>query len=233
MSPNEEARSDQQVQEMFSRIAPHYDLLNRLMTGWQDIRWRRFVIGKTNLPQDGYLLDLGTGTGDLAREALKQYPSAHPVAADFSLRMMRIGKENHLKPKGTWTAAHAGKLPFPENTFDAVVSGFLLRNLSDLMGSLREQYRVLKPEGRFVVLDTTKPSQNPFSPAVRFYLYTVIPALGKWVAGLEDDYTYLPESMDNFLRAEELLAYLAAVGYKKLEFKRFMLDTVAVHWGVK
>ena len=143
------------VQEMFSRIARHYDLMNRVMTAGQDIRWRKAVIGLAGLPAGGWLLDLGAGTGDLAREALRQQPSGHILAADFTLEMMRVGQERSQRqplPAGrlVWSAADATRLPFPERTFEAVVSGFLLRNVNDVPGCLAEQYRVLKPGGRLV-----------------------------------------------------------------------------------
>lgn len=233
MGPNQQADSEGQLKDMFSRVAPHYNLLNRIMTGGQDRHWRRFVIQKAALPEGGLLLDLGTGTGDLARETLKQYPHAHPVAVDFSLEMMRVGRQKYKKPDGTWAVAHALRIPFPNNTFDAVVSGFLLRNLTDLMAGLREQYRVLKPGGKFVALETTQHPQTFLSPLIDFYLHKIIPTLGKWIAGKKIAYTYLPRSMNHFLGAERLLAYLAAAGYKKLEFQRFMFGTVAVHWGEK
>ncbi len=224
---------EQQLRDMFSRLAPRYNLLNRLMTGGRDRHWRQFAIQKADVPEGGHLLDLGTGTGDLARETLRQHPHARPVAVDFSLEMMRVGRHKYKKPDGTWTVAHALHIPFPADTFDAVVSGFLLRNLNDIMASLREQHRVLKPGGTFVALETTQRPRTFLSPLIDLYLYKVIPTLGKWIAGKKIAYTYLPTSMDHFLRAEKLLAYLAAVGFKKLEFQRFMFGTVAVHWGEK
>ena len=113
------------VQMMFAQIAPRYDLMNRLMTGGQDVFWRRDVISRTKLPPNGRMLDLGTGTGDLIREALSQYPDCQAVAADFTLEMMNIGKlstEPMLQIR--WSAADALQLPFPTETFDAVVSAF-------------------------------------------------------------------------------------------------------------
>src|SRR5512146_2614440 len=132
------------VQNMFTQIARRYDLMNRLMTGGQDIRWRKQVIRLANIPRGGRLLDLGTGTGDLTREALRQAPSCRPISADFTLGMMQAG-QRLPGPALTWSCADALSLPFPDESFDALVSGFLLRNVVDPPRALREQYRVLKP----------------------------------------------------------------------------------------
>ena len=226
------------VQEMFSRIARHYDLMNRVMTAGQDIRWRRMVIGLTGLPADGWLLDLGAGTGDLAREALRQQPFGHIVAADFTLEMMRVGQERSrrqpLSVSGlVWSAANATQLPFPERTFEAVVSGFLLRNVTDLPRSLAEQYRVLKPGGRLVALDTTPPPRTPLAPLIRLHLHTVIPALGRLIAGQAEAYQYLPDSTEGFLEPEQLADRLQETGFQDVRFQRMMFGTIAIHWARK
>jgi demethylmenaquinone methyltransferase/2-methoxy-6-polyprenyl-1,4-benzoquinol methylase len=225
--------SPRSVQTMFTRIASHYDLMNRLMTAGQDLAWREMVIRRATLPKQGRLLDLGTGTGDLARLALRQYPGCQPVAVDFSLGMMRLGKR---RPRGSrlhWAASDALQLPFPSETFAAVVSAFLLRNLSDLTRCLREQYRVLQPGGRIVTLDTTPPRHKLVSPLVRFHLHTLIPFMGRLVARDEDAYRYLGASTESFLEAGQLAHALVSVGFQEVGFQTMMLGTVAIHWGHK
>jgi demethylmenaquinone methyltransferase / 2-methoxy-6-polyprenyl-1,4-benzoquinol methylase len=222
------------VQQLFGRIARRYDLMNRVMTAGQDTHWRRAVIGLASLPEGGWLLDLGAGTGDLAREALRQQPSAQIVAADFTLEMMRVGQENsRLRPlpagRLVWSAADATRLPFPEQTFEAVVSGFLLRNVNDVRGCLAEQYRVLKPGGRLVALDTTPPTRSPLAPLIRIHLHTVIPALGRWIAGQAEAYQYLPDSTEGFLEAEQLASRLQETGFQEVRFQRRMFGTIAIH----
>lgn len=221
------------VQEMFARISSRYDLMNRLMTAGQDIRWRREVIRRAELPPAGRLLDLGAGTGDLARETRRQQPSGLPVAADFTLEMMRVGKANPASAAFPWVAADALCLPFPPEMFDSVVSGFLLRNVIDLPQALREQGRVLRPGGTLVILDTTRPPRNLLSPLIRFHLRYVIPALGRLVAGAGEAYTYLPDSTQSFLTAEQLAEELWLAGFSQVGFRRLMLGTVAIHWGKK
>ena len=141
-SPNEHARY---VRDLFSRIAGRYDLMNRLMTAGQDVVWRKEVIRLAGLQAGKALLDIGAGTGDLSQEAQRQQPGAKVFAADFTLEMMQVGQRRGNVHN--WLAADALKLPFPDGVFEAVVSGFLVRNVASVEGSLAEQFRVLKDGG--------------------------------------------------------------------------------------
>lgn len=229
---NAQTERARRVQAMFGRIAPRYDLMNRLMTGGQDVAWRKRVIELARLAPGSRLLDLGAGTGDLSREALRQSPGCLPLAADFTLEMMQAGR---ALPGSDfpWSAADALNLPLPDASFDAVVSGFLLRNVVDLPRALREQYRVLKPGGRFVALDTTRPRSSLVSPFIRFHMNRVIPFLGGLLTGEREAYVYLPQTSQNFLAAEDLLAQVQGAGFQNADFKRLMFGTVAIHWGQK
>ncbi len=222
-----------QVRAMFARIARRYDLMNRLMTAGQDLRWRREVIQRASLPPHARLLDLGAGTGDLAFEALRQQPTCQPVAGDFTLEMMQVGHQRPLGKLVTWAGTDALALPFPDNTFDAVVSGFLLRNVADLDRALQEQFRVLKPGGRWVALDTTRPRRNLFWPLVQIHFWVVIPLLGWVFAGDPGAYRYLPDSTVHFLSAEDLAQRLTQVGFQEVGFTRRMFGTIAIHWAIK
>jgi len=215
---------------MFSTIAKRYDLMNRLMTGGQDIRWRKQVIQRARLAKNSRLLDIGTGTGDLAREALAQFPQARVIAADFTLEMMRVGQNRGAL---NFSSADALRLPFEDSAFDAVVSGFLMRNVIDLQVALQEQYRVLKKGGRIVILDTTRPKKNILSPFIRLHMHVIIPALGKLLTGVSDAYHYLPDSTEGFVTAENLASRMAALGFKKLSYERLMFGTIAIHSGEK
>lgn len=218
------------VQGMFTRIAKRYDIMNRLMTGGQDIRWRKKVIELARLSNNSSLLDLGTGTGDLARDAQVQFPKARIIAADFTLEMMRVGQKTSPL---NFSTADALKLPFNESSFDAVISGFLMRNVIDLNQALKEQYRVLKNRGRIVILDTTRPKKNLLSPFIWLHMHFIIPTLGGLLTGSRDAYRYLPETTEGFVTAESMAARMAAVGFKKINFQRFMFGTIAIHWGEK
>ena len=220
----------ERVQKMFTKIARRYDVMNRLMTAGQDVRWRREVIAHAKLDAGDSLLDLGAGTGDLAREALRQQPASSALAADFTLEMMRAGKKYGQLD---WSAADALNLPFPNERFNAVVSGFLMRNVTDVARALNEQYRVLKPGGRIVILDTTRPRKNILTPFINIHLNYIIPLLGQLLTGERDAYTYLPDSTKGFLSAEELAQKMQEADFKNVNFSVKMFGTVAIHWGVK
>jgi len=227
------AERSRYVQNMFGRIAGRYDLMNRLMTGGQDVRWRRLVMDLAQLPRGGRLLDLGTGTGDLALEALGRDASLLAIGGDFTLEMMRVGRRRAGGGRVRWLGVDALNLPLPGEQFDAVSSGYLMRNVADLPRALAEQWRVLKPGGRLVCLDTTPPPRNLLRPFINFHLHVIIPVLGRLVAGASDAYTYLPESTEHFLTAEQLAERLRQAGFREVHFRRLMLGTMAVHWGTK
>ena len=221
------------VQSMFARIAGRYDVMNRLMTFGQDVGWRKQVITLAQLPRGGTLLDLGTGTGDLAFEALQRDSTLRAVGGDFTLEMMRVGQARPDGRRVRWSTTDALNLPFPNNTFEAVTSGYLMRNVIDVKRGWAEQYRVLKPGGRVVCLDTTPPPHNLLYPFINFHLHVIIPTLGRFITGASDAYTYLPDSTENFLPAEKLAERMTEAGFKDVGFKRLMLNTMAIHWGRK
>ena len=196
------------------------------MTCGQDIRWRKRVIELARLNRDSYLLDIGTGTGNLAREATKQFPQAKVIAADFTFEMMYVARK---RDSLNFSSADALHLPFDDSSFDAVVSGFLMRNVIDLQKALQEQYRVLKNGGRIVILDTTRPEKNLLSLFIWLHMHVVIPALGGWLTGVREAYRYLPETTEGFITAEEM----ASFGFKRLNYQRLMFGTIAIHWGEK
>jgi demethylmenaquinone methyltransferase/2-methoxy-6-polyprenyl-1,4-benzoquinol methylase len=221
------------MQDMFGRIAARYDLMNRLMTFNQDRAWRRFVITQARLTPGDWLLDIATGTGDIALEARRQVRDLHVIAADFTLPMMRVGQRRNGAEAIAWQAADTLCLPYIDHTFDAVTSGYLFRNVSDIPTALNEQVRVLKPGGRLVTLDTTPPPRNLLRPFIQFHLKFVIPTLGRIITGQADAYRYLPESTLGFKTADELADLMRAAGLVNVGYRRFMFDTMAVHWGIK
>jgi demethylmenaquinone methyltransferase/2-methoxy-6-polyprenyl-1,4-benzoquinol methylase len=228
LSGNNHARY---VRDLFNRIAPGYDLMNRLMTGGQDIRWRREVICRAELKPGALLLDIGAGTGDLVSEAKQQHPDAKVFASDFTLEMMRVGQRKD--PFNNWSAADALSLPFGDKTFDAVVSGFLVRNVSSVDQTLREQNRVLKYGGRIVILDTTRPRRNLLTPLIWIHMHMIIPLIGGLLSGEQRAYRYLPNSTEKFITAEALVERMSATGFKRVGFQPRMFGTIAIHWGEK
>lgn len=223
-------RSDY-VQTMFGRIAGRYNLMNRVMTFGQDMTWRRFVVQKAALQPGQRLLDLATGTGDIAFEALGE--GVHAVGADFALPMMQVGQASRRGSEVAWVGADALRLPFADASFDAVTHGYLLRNIIDIPQALSEQLRVLKPGGRVVVLDTSPPKRNLLYPFIMLHLRYGIPLLGRLISGNADAYKYLPESTQAFKNPDELAALLLNAGFDDVRYRLFMFGTMAVHWAVK
>ncbi len=234
MAFNSASEKRQYVSTMFARIAHRYDLMNRVMTGGQDVRWRRLMVTEAALPPGGRFLDVATGTGDVAFEALRQQADiALVVGADFTLPMMHVAQARAAHRPVRWTGADTLCLPFPDDTFDAVASGFLLRNVIDVPVALAEQRRVTRPGGRVLVLDVTRPADTPWGELFRFYFHQVVPRLGGLISGQSDAYAYLPRSADSFLRPDELATTMELVGLHQVRYQQLMLGTVALHVGVK
>ena len=221
------------VNQMFGGIAEHYDLMNRLMTFGQDRRWREMLVHAAVLPVGGRLLDIATGTGDIAFEALRQAPDVRVAAADFSLPMMEVGRAKAGSGQIGWLGADTFQLPFADDSFDAVTSGFLLRNVVDVAGALREQRRVVRPGGHVVCLETSPPPDNLLRPAIEMHLRYVIPAVGSLISGSNYAYTYLPQSSEAFMPPEALAEAFRVAGLRLVRFKRLMFGTIAIHVGVK
>jgi len=221
------------VRAMFDRIAGRYQLMNALMTFGRDRAWRRAVVLAAALPAGGRLLDLASGTGDIALEALRLDPGARVTAADFSLEMMRVGRRRPGGGRIAWCGADALALPFADASFDAVTSGYLLRNVADRAGAFREQTRVVRPGGRVVCLDTSPPPATPLRPLVRLYLRRVIPLLGRLIAGERSAYAYLSASTEGFKTPDELAAIMREAGLTDVSYRRFMAGTIAVHAGTR
>lgn len=221
------------VQGMFARIAGRYDVMNRLMTGGRDGAWRRTVIRWAQLGPTARLLDVATGTGDILIEALRQHPDAVAMGSDFTFEMMRIGQSKSGAERICWTCADALRLPYPDNTFDAVTSGFGVRNFIDREQAFREQRRVIKPGGCVVCLEISQPPRNLLRPFFRFFFNRIVPVAGGLISGQRDAYTYLPQSVNDFLTPDELKAVMERAGLREVKYRRLMMSTVAIHVGTK
>ncbi|MEN8140651.1 MAG: bifunctional demethylmenaquinone methyltransferase/2-methoxy-6-polyprenyl-1,4-benzoquinol methylase UbiE [Thermodesulfobacteriota bacterium] len=223
-----------EVQAMFDSIAGRYDLLNRVMTLGQDQRWRRFVVDKVGDPgPEAWLLDLATGTGDIAALFSEKYPDAQIIGADFSQNMLQEAKRRMGARPINWQACDANQLPFADNSLRAVTFGYLLRNVADVAQVLTEINRVLVPGGIVVSLDTTPPAKNILYPFIRAYLRWGIPLLGRVLALDQGAYSYLTQSTMEFYGAEALAGIFQEAGFADVAHKRFMAGTIAVHWGRK
>lgn len=223
------------IRRMFARVAPRYQVMNHLMSGGLDWHWRRVAVREAALPVGGHLLDLATGTGDLAFTALKQDASLTVVGADFTPAMMRTGRQHPQGERVHWCGADALRLPFPDRSFDAVASAFLIRNLlpEDVLESFREQVRVVRPGGRVVCLDAVPPGDTPLRFVLLIYLRWVIPHLGMVVTGQRDAYTYLPHSVQAFKRPAELAAVMESAGLVEVRCRVFAFGMIALLVGIR
>ena len=212
------------VRGMFDRIAPVYDVMNRLMTAGLDRRWRRLAAREVVWPGDR-VLDACCGTGDLAIEAERR--GGRVVGLDFSEPMLA-----RARPKsGTieWVRGDALALPFADGEFDAVTVGFGVRNLSDLEAGLREAARVLRPGGKIAVLEITRP-RGLLRPFFRLWFDVLVPLAGRVLPGGKA-YTYLPASVRRFPGPEDLAALFVAAGFEKVRFRLLGGGSVALHVG--
>ncbi len=221
------------VQAMFDRIARRYVLMNSLMTLGRDRAWRRMVVEKAALPPGGRLLDVAIGTGDIALEALRWDESIRVVGADFSQGMMRVGRSRPGGDRVIWVEADAYRLPFPDASFDAVVSGFLVRNVGDVAAVFREQVRVVRPGGRVVCLDAAPPKRNLYYPFIMLHFRVIIPLMGRLIAEDASAYTYLPDSIQSFKTPEQLAAIMREAGLTGVDYRLLMFGTMALHIGAR
>lgn len=245
------------VRAMFGRIARHYDLMNRLMTFGRDRAWRRYTVqqldsgleardahseSKTQHPspeedlcRSKIVLDVATGTGDLAFEVLRQHPDAQVVGLDFTPEMLTLAREKAGTPVPglTWVVADAMRLPFVGAGLDGVVTGFALRNVTDIPTAFAEMARVTRPGGRVASLEIAKPRTPIFGRLFGFYFYRIVPLIGSLISGQRAAYTYLPHSLTTFLTPQEIAAVMRQAGWGQVRHRQLTLGTVTVHTGVR
>ncbi len=223
------------VGDMFARIARRYDLMNTLMTGGMHHRWRRTAARVATRGLEGTALDVATGTGDLAFALTREKDVSVVVGVDLLPEMVMRARQKasdlRTGSRVRFAISDALSLPFPDDTFACVTTGWGLRNMPDLEGSLRELARVVRPGGRVVSLESMPPPGGILSLPFRVFLHHVVPLMGQLVAGDREAYTYLPRSVDRFLTAEALARSFEKVGLRDVGYRRMGLGAVAVHWG--
>lgn len=236
------------VQTLFTRIARRYDLMNRVMTFGRDRAWRRATVAQAfgaaqTRPGTGrhpLVLDVATGTGDLALEALRQAPSARVTGMDFVPAMLALAREKAAgrgrtrSPMAsslglTLSLGDALRLPFPDGLFDVVVTGFALRNVTDIPAAFGEMARVTRPGGRLACLEIAKPRLPLFRHLFDLYFYGLVPLIGGWITGYRAAYTYLPHSLTSFLTPDEIAGVMQRTGWVEVRVQRLMLGSVALH----
>ncbi len=226
------------VRHMFGNIAGVYDLMNRLMTGGLDGRWRTFAARQIALGPGQIALDIGTGTGDLAIAVARQSdPDARVIGVDFTPQMLKLGRAKlqrlGLAERIELRQGDGEGLAFPNDTFDACCSAFVVRNLDDLQQGFSEMLRVVKPGGKVVCLEMSHPYNPIFSAAFHLYFDRVVPVLGRLIGKAFEAYTYLPTSVASFPTAPQLKALMEQIGWEDVRYFYRMGGVVAVHVGTK
>lgn len=221
---------------MFDDIAAKYDLLNRSLSMGIDVLWRKKTINSLKEVKPKHILDVATGTADLAIEALRLNPDK-VTGVDLSAQMLEFGRQKlakrKLNDKITLVKGDSEKLPFSDKAFDAVTVAFGVRNFENLQSGINEMYRVLRPGGKIAVLEFSKPKAFPFKQVYNFYFSYILPSLGGVVSKSKDAYTYLPESVKHFPEGEAFTAYLQNAGFKKTTVKQLTFGICSLYTGIK
>ena len=229
--PSTGTLEEPQVRAMFDRIAGVYDRMNSVMTAGMHHRWRSRAADLAAAGAGDTVLDVATGTGDLALEMSRRVgPTGIVIGSDFSEQMLALARRK--APDLMWEWGNALELGYESDRFDAVTVGFGARNFSDLDQGLRELARVAKPGGRVVVLEITTPTRPPLSTFYRAWFDRVVPLIGR-VAGDADAYTYLPNSVKRFPGPHELAQRLDAVGLEDVRYVLTAGGIIAIHVGCK
>ena len=225
-----------QVASMFDNISGQYDFLNHFLSMGIDILWRKKAIRLLKADQPKLILDIATGTGDFAIEALALKPDK-VIGVDISQGMLEVGKKK-LKKKGLdhiieLQMGDSERLLFDDNKFDAIIVAFGVRNFEHLEQGLKDMYRVLKSGGKVVILEFSKPRTFPFKQVYQFYFKWILPKIGRLISKDNSAYTYLPESVNEFPDGKDFLGILEKTGFKETECKPLTLGISSIYTGIK
>ncbi len=226
----------EQVAQMFNNIAFRYDFLNHFLSVGIDHYWRKVAINQLKTVNPQMILDVATGTGDLAIAAMKLKPR-QIVGIDISEGMLNIGREK-MKKKGldqviSLQSGDSEHIEFPDNTFDGITAGFGVRNFENLEKGLKEMYRVLKPGGKTVILEFSKPVNFPVKQLYSFYFRYILPGIGKLVSKSDSAYTYLPDSVQSFPQGTAMTEIMQKAGFKNPKHKPLTLGICSIYTGEK
>lgn len=227
----------EQVADMFDSISGKYDFLNRLLSGGVDIYWRKKALGMIKDRKNDLVLDIATGTGDLAIEANKILKVEKIIGVDISEGMLNVGKEKikklGLSNKIELQMGDSEKLLFDNNTFDTVIVSFGVRNFENLLKGLTDMCRVLKPGGTCLVVEFSKPASFPFKQFYWFYSTKILPIIGKLVSKDSSAYSYLPESVKAFPDGRAFLDVFEQAGFRETSVKTLTFGICSIYLGKK
>jgi demethylmenaquinone methyltransferase/2-methoxy-6-polyprenyl-1,4-benzoquinol methylase len=227
------------IRDMFADVSPTYDLLNGLLSGRMDRRWRRQAARSAldGLAPCRRVLDLATGTGDLAGELARVAARRRPTApivhgADFTAPMLRLAPQKWGWEGFRWTQADGLRLPYADGAFDAVTIAFGLRNMADRQAALAEMARVTRPGGRVAILEFSRPPNPAIRALYDFYSRRVMPRVGAWISRSRA-YLYLADSIREFWGPEQLSERMGEAGLADARFRRLLFGVVCVHVGTR
>ena len=233
---NEETSKKEQVARMFNNISHRYDFLNHFLSLGIDKLWRKKAINLLRPQNPKLILDVATGTGDFAIQALVLNPDK-VIGIDISTGMLDVGRikirDRKLDSKIELLEGDSENLPFEENKFDAITVAFGVRNFENLELGLREIKRVLKPGGMLVVLEFSKPRSFPFKQLYNFYFKSILPGVGRMVSADKAAYTYLPASVEAFPDGDDFIQVLQRVGFNKTQCRALTFGISSIYTGTK
>ena len=237
MPPKQDQRQ-QFIQNIFDRIARRYDLLNRVISFNLDTFWRKKAVRVAIKSNDRFVLDLGTGTGDLALTAARAIDNEGKIfGLDFSLEMLRVAqvkkRKNFYGDKTVYIMGNVLAPPFKDMSFDAILTAFVLRNITDLSHFFHHAFRLLRPGGRLVSLDMFPPSGIPFSILYSIYFYRLVPWIGAALAHDREAYQHLSNSVKTFDNPETIADLIQQAGFEEVRIQRFLGGAVCIHVGEK
>ena len=228
---------ERRVRDVFDSVSDNYDLMNDMMSFGIHRLWKRFAINMAGLQPSQQVLDLAGGTGDLTRlMSPRVAPGGHIILSDINAAMLTVGRErlldNGIHGNVTFAQANAEQLPFPDNSFDLVTMAFGLRNVTDKQRALHAIYGTLKPGGRLLVLEFSRPV-SALKPVYDFYSFNILPRLGRLIAKDEDSYRYLAESIRMHPDQQTLKEMLEQAGFERCDVHNLAGGIVAIHRGYK
>jgi len=228
---------DHRVRQMFESIAFSYDFQNSFLSLGQDMAWRRTLARSVQVPRAGIVLDLATGTAELAMEICNRHPGARVAGLDFSTRMLAIG-QSKVRSKGLGrridlNLGDARRLPFRTESFDGATMAFGIRNIDERRDVLMEIRRVLKEGARLWIMEFDCPDQPVLGTLYRFYFDRIMPPIGNWLSRTDYAYSYLARSVHGFPAEKEFLQEIADAGFTPLGVKSLSLGIAKIYSGIK
>ena len=231
-------KNKNQIQAMFNAVAPRYDFLNRILSVGYDRYWRKIAVNQFGNISNKTFLDVATGTADIALEIAKRHPAAlQIIGMDFSQSMLKLGNakisKNNFNKEIPLIPASAENIPLKDQIFDGAITAFGVRNFSDPHKGLLEMYRVLKPNGKIVVLEFSYPKYRLLQGLYRLYFEKILPLTGRIISGHKTAYSYLPTSVIRFPQGQAFKQLLENSGFKKVSLKTLTLGIVTLYTGIK